>query len=60
MFNRKYIFKVSILHCYVSLPEGIVWLYLCYTYTKRHVSFFGGVAMQLLWKSQFFLGGAAP
>ena len=23
MFNRKYIFKGSIFHCYVSLPEGI-------------------------------------
>ena len=22
MFNRKYIFKGSIFHCYVSLPEG--------------------------------------
>ncbi len=24
MFNRKYIFKGSIFHCYVSLPEGIL------------------------------------
>ena len=22
MFNRKYIFKGSLFHCYVSLPEG--------------------------------------
>ena len=22
MFNRKYIFKRSMFHCYVSLPEG--------------------------------------
>ena len=24
MFNREYIFKRSIVHCYVSLPEGSI------------------------------------